>query len=34
MLSHWILDCDGVLDIGYEKVMGLVEEAIKEYETD
>lgn len=29
-----ILDCDGVLDIGYEKVMGLVEEAIKEYETD
>lgn len=29
-----ILDCDGVLDIGYEKVLGLVEEAIEENETD
>lgn len=29
-----ILDCDGVLDIGYEKVVGLVEEAIEENETD
>ncbi len=29
-----ILDCDGVLDIGYEKVIELVEEAIKENETD